>query len=274
MAMSSERTGRWARLLGTRAKNEQAPELIPFTEEGPDALANVESLLESAVGGDPSLAGTLKGLGGGLLTVLSEPIAVITDEYQAGRVKELRAAFLRENADTLIALDESLRAAKARMRELSALLGNATVGSNWPEPDRILAEKMTVGDRVLRDINRALQETNDPQERARLEALRDEMTEWMAERDARIEAERPEVDELRERLSQLWDQLLNLRPIIREAATATGPKTEVGCPHPDAEMAVLTTTHHRPDAVAHVVSLRDLLLAARAGLTRAMSPEE
>ncbi len=274
IAMSGGRIGWWTRALETRAMDERAAEVIPFTDEGPDVLASVESLLESTVGGDASLTGTLKGLGGGLLTTLDEPIAVTVDEYQAGKIKEMQAAFLRENADALIALDESLRAAKARMRELSKLLDTATVGSDWPEPDRILAQKSTVGDRTLRNIEHALRVTDDPRERARLEALRDEMTQWMGERDARIEAERPEVDELRERLSRLWEQVLESKALMHDAEESGGPTTEVGRAHAGAAPTVVKTTHHRPQAVAHVVSLRDVLLASRMGLARAMTPEE
>ena len=266
--------GSWARALNTRAKDPTGPAFTEFSESGPDVLTKIESLLDSAVGADPSLAGTLTALGGGFLAILNDPIAVATDEYQASAVKEAQASFVRDNADALMALDESIRAAKAKMRELSELLDRTSVGSNWPEPDKLLVEKSQVGNRTLRDIEDALQQAQDPEERARLKDLRSELTEWMAERDARIEAERPDVDELREHMSELWDRVLELRPIMRDAAASAGPRTETGRSEAGGPLRVLSTTHHRPDAVAHVISLHDLLLATRVELTSAMSPRE
>jgi hypothetical protein len=271
VALSGGRIGRWSRALETRAMDEREPDFIPFTESGPDALETVESLLEAAVGGDPSLTGMLKGLGSGLLTMVEEPIAAITDDYQVGKIKELQAKFLRENGPTLLALDEALRNAKARMRELSELLNTTPV--DWVMPGHLLAEKSTVGNLTLSNIERALERTKDPQERARLESLRDEMTQWMAQRDARVEAERPEVDELRERLSELEQTIAELRSVMHQAATSAGPRTDTGG-QPGGPFAVVNTSHHRPDAVAHVVSLHDLLLGARAKLTQAITPWE
>lgn len=262
-------TMRYADALAARAEDPSEPRYTPFKGDEPDALQAVESMLEGAVGADPSTMGMLKGLASGMWTSIDRPLATITDEYQVSKIRELQQQFLKAHAADLVGLSESLGRAKALMRELADLL-DATQNLDPLKLGRLMEEKRQAGYRTLREIDGALERSTDPQERARLQAARDDLSRWMAERDGRLEREQPEVALLQARMRLLQDEIFKQKAGLREAAWSRSPSTATsGGPY-----NVVETTHTRPDAVEHVTSLFDYLLGTRGALNRAMNPND
>jgi hypothetical protein len=255
--------------VAERAKSEADPRFVPFKDEGPDAFQSVESMLSDALGGGTASTthlGIAKDLAMGMLTAITQPIAVVTDEYQVDKIRELQQAFLRNHEAVLTGLDESLSKAKASMRGLEALVEGLSLGAT--ELRRIFEAKRRAGNAELWDIDRALEATSDPEERARLQAMKDDLEAWMDERDRRVEAEAPEVAELRNRLRWFEDELYRQRRLFEEAGRSAGPRTQMGRAGPGAPLEPISTTHTRPDAVAHVTGLYDMMLASKAALDR------
>lgn len=102
-------------------------------------------------------------------------------------------------------------------------------------------------------------------------ALGDELDQWLNDRDARIAREEPEVDTLRERLARVNRALDQQTPTLVDAGNSRGPSNMTGSRTPGGPAEVYETTHNRPQAVEHVISLHDLLLGSRAALTNALS---
>jgi hypothetical protein len=256
------RTARYQDSVSMRG--EADPEISRFTafnEAGPDPLADVQSLFESAVVGDkpdPSTWGLVRAIGGAMLTGTSSPIASITDQYQVAKIRELQKTFLEANNESLLKLGDYLGKAKRAMRELAEQMGANPLN---PMPLRdLLAKKRRLGDASLRDIDAALEHASDSAEAARLRAMRDDLTSWMAERDARTEAEQGEVGALIGRIQGLETQMMRQRGILEQAAASEGPRNLTN------DGRVVETSHHRPDAAMHAASLQDMLLGSKAGI--------
>jgi len=259
---SAFRTARQQDGLAIRSQTD--PEISRFSEfkeSGYDPLAEVQSSFERAVVGDhadPSTLGLLRAIGGGLLAGTTSPVASITDQYQVEKIRDLQKQFLEANNDSLLKLSDYLGKAKRLMRELSELMAQ-----NPFDPSRLrdlLGKKRRAGNDSLRDIDAALARTTDPAERARLQGMRDDLTQWMGERDVRTAKEQDEVGGLVGKLQGLEAQMMRQRGLLEQAAWSEGPRnlTSGG--------RVVETSHHRPDAVTHVASLRDMLLGSKAGI--------
>lgn len=239
-----------------------------FKDSGPDALGEVQSLFESAVLGDKpdaSMLSLLRAVGGALLTGTSSPVAAITDQYQAEKIRELQKEFLEINNESLTKLGDHLGKAKRAIRELSEMMAESPF-----HPSRLselLDKKRRMGDSTLREIDAALERTTDPEERKRLQAMRDDLTDWMGQRDARAAKENTEVGDLVGRLQGLEAQMYRQRGLLEEAAWSEGPRNLTSGGH------VVETSHHRPDAAMHVASLQDMLLGSKVPFDRMIGAE-
>jgi uncharacterized membrane protein len=270
MRSASEfRTGRYQDSLAMRSEvGGGVSRFVPFKDTGPDPLGEVQSLFEAAVVGDkpdPSTLGLLRAIGGALLTGTSSPIAAITDQYQAERIRELQKDFLDRNNDTLTSLSDHLGKAKRAIRELSEMLGTSPFDHS--RLSKLLEQKRRLGNSALESIDAALARTHDPEERKRLEAKRRELTEWMAERDTRTAKESDEVGTLIGRLQGMEAEMFRQRGLLEDAAWSEGPKNQTSGGR------VVDTSHHRPDAAMHAASLQDMLLSSKAEFDRMIAPE-
>ncbi len=259
---SAFRTARYQDSLAMRAETgADLSRVTAFGESGPDPLGEVRSSFESAVVGDQpdtSTWGLLRAIGGAMLTGTSSPIASITDQYQVEKIRELQKAFLDTHHSSLSSLSDNVSKAKRAMRDLAEMVAQSPF-----DPSRLtdlLRRKRQAGNDTLRDIDERLTMTTDPAERARLQGMRDDLTGWMAERDARTAAEQEQVGDLAGRLQGLESRMMQQRGLLEQAGASEGPRNVTSGGR------VVETSHHRPDAPIHVASLQDLLLGAKAGI--------
>lgn len=267
---SSEATKKWSKALDTAARVGGEPEFVPFKERGADVLKPVESMFEEAVGGDPSLAGMFKGVGKGILTGIGSPITAITDEYQARKIRVLQEEFMKKHDGTLRALNNHLSNAKREMRLLGNFLEKARLDPS--KLDRIMNQKKEAGDRLHRQILDSLENAKSPEERQKLEAIKQDLEKWQGERDQRLKKEQPDVDLLKDRVTKMNEQIAKQADAMYTAGASEGPSTMVSADTPGKPSRVLETTHTRPDAVLHVTSLNQFLLNSRLHWDKALNP--
>jgi len=261
---------KWANALKTSARQGGEPKFRSFDDRAPDPLKHVESLLDHAIGSDPSTTGFLKGMGSFLTTAIGHPIASLTDEYQVAKIKEMQDKFLKDHDWVLQALSEDLGQAKVNMRALANRLEQTYFDPS--ALDRIMKQKSEAGDRVGYAIDDALKASNDPEERKKLQALKDDLDNWKKERDERIGKEKPDVDLLRDRLGKTNEAVFKQARSMMEAANSPGPTTMTGRNPGEQVSHVIESTHTRPDAVLHVASLHSFLLRSRGLLSDALKP--
>lgn len=266
---SEFRTARYQDSVTMRSEaGEDISRVTTFNESGPNALGEVQSLFEASVLGDhpdASMLSLLRAVGGALLTGTSSPVAAITDQYQVEKIRELQKEFLEANNDSLLKLSDYLSKAKKAMRDLAEMMAQSPF-----DPSKLtglLAKKRTAGNATLRDIDAALQRTTDPAERARLQGMRDDLTRWMTDRDARTAKEQAQVGDLAGRLQGLEAQMMRQRDVLEQAGLSDGPRNLTS------DGRVTETSHHRPDAAAHVASLQDMLLGSKVGIDRMLRLE-
>lgn len=255
-------SGPWAQRLDA-ANVDDPPSFQPFVGDGADPLARSESMLEAAIGADPTTGGMARGLTMGALTMLSRPVSAITDEYQVARIRELQEAFFRDHGDELVMLSDDLGRAKMNMRLLANMLDQTNFDRGGL--DRIMKQKAAMGNRQRRKLKQALDQAKTPEERQKIAAMMADLDNWTIERDERLAAEQPAVDMLGEKLVGLWEEVEKQRLSLSEAASSPGPTTVTGG-RADQPRRVLESTHTQPDAVIHAASLHNFLLESRARL--------
>jgi hypothetical protein len=259
------RTGPWRDAVEMRAQVGGDPTFVPFRGTGADAFGDVQSQLERVMFGDTvdtGYSGILRALGGGMFATLTSPISTVTDQYQVGRIRELQQEFFKNNADILVELSDKMDTAKRLMREIADMM--RPVGLDARKIADLVERKRRVGNATLEKINDTLIRTTDPTERKRLQGVKDEMTRWMAERNARIAAEKDEVRDLTGRLNGLDAELYRQQGQMEKAAHSESPRTDTSG-RGTADFKVIATTHTQPDAMVHAASLKDLLLNSKIG---------
>ena len=271
LSRANAATVKWAKPIAANAQQPTAPAFRPFTDSEPNPMQRVESMAEHAVGADPSLMGMVGGFGNFLLTTMplvGDPVTAITDQYQVEKIRDLQAKFLKDHGDTLRDLDEDLSNTKLHMRELGDLLDKTWFDK--AKLDKIMKDKQRAGDHERAQIEDALKRTTDPAERQKLEAMKDDLDKWRADRDRRLSREKPDVDLLKLQLEAYNDGIYDQKSAIIDAGNSASPSTSTGRRTPDSPNRVIDSSHTRPDAVMHVASLHNLLLQARGGLTGAL----
>ncbi|MCC7499785.1 MAG: hypothetical protein IT160_19550 [Bryobacterales bacterium] len=258
--------GQYMGAVGSSAAQSKLPHYKEFTPDRDNALGEVETVFDKAVGHDESTLGAFKAVGGAMHTGLMRPIAAITDAYQASQIRDLQDKFLASQAGRLSNMDLYETNAKKAMRKLSNMLS-----SNWPSgidtgPVRkLMEEKASAGNDVAAGIADALAQSSDPEERSQLEALQGDFQKWIGERNQRVSREQGEVRALVDRTDGLNAEILRQIPAMEDAGTSIGPRNEVA-----SNGAITGTSHADIGAISHAKSLRDFLIGSRGRVSRVL----
>ena len=97
--------------------------------------------------------------------------------------------------------------------------------------------------------------------------MRDDLTSWMEERDARTAAEYGEVGDLAGRVQGMEAQMARQRNMLEQAAWSQGPTNQTSGGR------VVDTSHHSPNAITHVASLHDMLMGSKAAFDKMLMPD-
>jgi hypothetical protein len=216
--------------LAATSQGSGRPTFQPFNPGG--AGKPLSSTLEGAVDtSSPELA-LAKFLG----NTLARPFTSAVDQYQVGKIRDLLNDFYHEHNYDL----NDIR--------------------------RILDKKAATGKRAMADLDDALALATDPDDRARLQAMKKDFDKWSKERDERLKPEAAEVNQLENRIDKLNREIFyGQSGALQNARFSDGPSND-GPPRGE----VVSSTHQQPQALDHVRSLRDFLLGERQRLIRIM----
>jgi hypothetical protein len=245
------------------------PTFRHFRGRGTDALAHVESVMEEAVGSDPSLAGTLKAVVGAFATGFFSPVAAITDGIVVPGIEKMQGEFFQRHQSDLRNLSLALSHAKRVMLDLGDLLSRFNPKALRPE--EILNQKRRAGRAVYDQLVDALDAQTDPAERARLQAQKDQMDTWFKDVDERIAREQPQIDDLQRRTLAVFQEAGRQSALMEEAGLSDGPGNVTASETDTTNRFIIDTTHTRPDAVRHVGSLREFLVQSRIQMNGALA---
>jgi hypothetical protein len=266
--------GNYKDVLGGLPSKSATPQFSAFDSRGADPLHPVSTAFEEIVGHDPSTAGLIRAALSGT-TAMGRPVAVISDflsknlpSWAPGahlaELDRLQKQFIPAHAGDLSTLSQSLARAKGAMNALSRQM--AAFQPSSFDVDQILKQKAKLGDRLLFDLEDAIRDSTDPQERERLQGLKNQMDSWIQERDTRVAKERPDVQDLHNKIEAVSNVLRDQSDAMADAATSASPGN-LSAPNG----AIQETTHTAPDAVKHVASLQKFMVQARLQLNSALA---
>jgi hypothetical protein len=223
-------------------------------------------------GPQASLVDTLKKTGERLAVAVSKPddAAVPAGFSQlAASAAELRKrgahapgaeedAFVRDNAAALHRMGADMAKAANGLKQLAELLAKSAAEFDPQSLNRILERKRDLGDATLRRIEDKIAMTRSRKDKKSLQEMRDEMRNWLMNRDARLENVQPLVDELYLRTAVLRNAcLVQSRRLAKAAQMTAGAAGQA-----DAAARLSHAQQSTREALEFSASLRALLLAS------------
>ena len=244
-------------LAGTTQESGK-PTFKPFTPNAAaDGLRPVTSTLEKAVDIDSPEAAWARFMG----TSVMNPFTSAVDQYQVHKIRDMQAKFYQDHGYTLNKLAEDLSHAKGSMKRLCDWLSKQHIPDN--NIRGIMDKKAATGNKAMADLDNALANTTDPDDRAKLQAMKSDFTKWTQERDQRLKPEWDEEIALENRMDKLNREITyGQSDALQNAGMSEGPRTDT------ANGQVISSTQQQPQSLAHVQSLRDFMLAQRLNVVK------
>ena len=156
-------------------------------------------------------------------------------------------------------MNDHLANAGLKLRQLADLAVRGAANLDPHAVSRILERKRDVGDATLRRIEDKIAITRSRKDKKRLQEMRDDMRNWLANRDARLEAVQPIVDELGLRTDVLRKACIVQSRRLARASEMSERAAGAGGAAPDAARRMQMAR----EAIEFSASVRAFLLAAR-----------
>lgn len=153
-----------------------------------------------------------------LYRMFSHPFSSGTEIYQTARIEQLQKAFLDRHGDDMRDMRRALAQVSRSLDELAALADASPNLGDTRHAHELVEKKATMGDDLMERIQARLDRADDPDERQRLAALRDDLRSWRQVRDSRVEPERDEVRMLDRRGGPLEHEAFVQRSRLADAA--------------------------------------------------------
>ena len=229
------------------------PTFKSFTSNpGADVLRPVDSKLENAVDASSPEAALARFLGSSVLS----PFTSAVDQYQVSKIRDAQQKFYQDHGQTLKNLSQDLSDARRAMKDLASWVSQQHLPDNGIRD--IMQQKAATGNQAMSDLNDALASATDPDDRAKLQAMKSDFDKWTADRDARLKPEWKEETDLENRIDKIDQVVAFGQPdTLMSAAMSNGPTIETGGGN------VISSTHQQPQALSYVQGLRDFLLGDR-----------
>lgn len=270
LGQARQNVKKWRRAISTRASASDQLGFTQFVQTGPTGLEPVRSFYDNAVIGpgpiDTSTAGIVNAFVESITTPLGHPAQTVTDSYQANKINSLTTDFLDKNGSTLIAMNQHLNTAKRLIRELSEL--QCTFGLTGAY--NILEKKKQIGNHSWSTISKALEGDDlTPDQRKALEDAKAQLEKFFLDVRPQLDQDKQALDSLNDYFTVVCTRIsIRNGSALYKAGTSDGPSL-VAAPGDK----VVETTHCRPDAVLHAISLHDLLLGCMGNLGGALDDE-
>lgn len=226
----------------------------PHAPGGPNVFDSITTHGEKLFGGSSLEAAKAA------LSFLTQPVRTITHDYQAAKMDRLREEFLAKNGPTMTELNQAMGTFENRSLRMTYLNDEAAkIAGNSVLAKQLLEKKAALGDELASQIDAAM-ENASPEDREKLRGLKNDLDSWMKDRDARVEAEKPEIDELLRRTEALQKAFYNQHDALAQAS--------------ETAHYVRDGAHTHPQSLAFAAALRNLLVASRVSISEALSGEE
>jgi len=129
------------------------------------------------------------------LSHLAVPLELIAKRRSAPASPE-EENFLKAHGPEVDRMGDDIASAARGLRQLADLAVRGAANLDPHSVSRILERKRDLGDATLRRIEDKIAVTRSRKDKKRLQEMRDDMRNWLANRDARLEGVQPIVDEL------------------------------------------------------------------------------
>ena len=257
-----------------RSSGGGAPGFPSFKGGGGDPLAHIQSTLESSINAQ---GGPEKAIMDAVMTGLTRPVATISDGLSrllpwvgAGgrlhRIDELQKNFFQNHAGDLTSLSDSMNSALKNVRDLGYLMQPDSFDKfhlSAGPMQQILEQKKQVGRELSSQLENAIANTDDPDEKARLQAELDDVNAWTAQSDQRIAQDQNAISEMQQRTNAVMRAASAQSDALVNAAFSPSPGNVTN------DGQILSTTHTQPDAVQFAQGLRQSLIQSRVQMNTA-----
>jgi hypothetical protein len=196
------------------------------------------------------------------LSHLAAPLEILR-AYRSAPVSPDEEHFLKGHGPQLEAMSGDLAGAARALRVLADVAVRAAADLDPHSVSRILERKRDLGDATLRRIEDKIATTRSRKEKKHFQEMRDDMRNWLANRDARLESVQPLVDELALRADVLRKACLVQSRRLARAAELTARVAGGG----NSATNVSQRTQMAREAMEFAACLRAFVLAARADAT-------
>jgi hypothetical protein len=196
------------------------------------------------------------------LSHLAQPLEMLR-AYRSAPASPEEEHFLTGYGPQLDAISRDLAVAARALRVLADVAVRAAADLDPHSVSRILERKRDLGDATLRRIEDKIATTRSRKEKKHFQEMRDDMRNWLANRDARLESVQPLVDELALRADALRKACLVQSRRLTRAAEMTARVAGNG----NSGTNVSERTQMAREAMEFAACLRALLLAARVDAT-------
>lgn len=253
-----------------------APAFHDFQGGVADPLQHIQSTLESSIS---TSSGPGKAIFDAIMTGLSRPVSTISDGLsrlgsagsiggRLARIDQLQQNFFQNHAGDLTHMDDAMGSALKSIRDLGYLLQPDSMDKfhlSAGPLQQILEQKQQVGRELSGQLADAIANTDDPDEKSRLQAEKDDVDAWMAQSDQRIAADANEISNLQQRTNAVMRTAGAQSDALVNAAFSGSPSNVTS------DGKIVSTTHTQPDAVAYAMGLRQSLIQSRVQMNTAMA---
>lgn len=253
-----------------------APGFPSFQGGGPDPLAHIPSTLEAAVGTASSPEGAAFKA---IMTGFSQPVATISDGLsrlipwvgaggRLNRIDQLQQNFFTNHAGDLASLSNSMTSALRNIRDLGYLMQPDSLNKfnlSAGPLQQILEQKQQVGRDLSNQLADAIANTDDPDQKAQLQAEKDQVDAWMANCNQRIAQDQSAISDLQQRTDAVMRVANSQSQALVNAAFSPSPGNQTS------NGQIVSTTHTDPGAVQYALGLRQSLIQSRVQMNSAMA---
>jgi hypothetical protein len=128
----------------------------------------------------------------------------------------------------------------------------------------ILQQKRQVGQNLSSDLADAIANTDDPDEKARLQAEKDDVDAWQANSDKRMAQDGNQISDMQNRIN-VWQAAASQSNTLMNAAMGDRPGNMTS------DGQIVSTTHTQPGAVNFAMGVRQALIQSRVQRNTAMA---
>jgi len=257
------------------------PTAPTFQANAPDPLTHIQSTLESSISADPSALGPFKAIANAIMTGMGRPVATLSDGISRmlpawipgssatlAKIDQLQQNFMTNHAGDLADLSSEMGAAMSDIKGLANLLSPDSMNNfhlTTAPMQAILQQKRQVGQNLSSDLADAIANTDDPDEKARLQAEKDDVDAWQANSDKRMAQDSNQISDMQNRINKVWQAAGGQSDALMNVATGDRPGNLTS------DGQIVSTTHTQPGAVNFATGVRQTLIQSRVQMNTAMA---